>query len=57
MALTLMAKAMSKSERDKAMRVLRRNGYTGIKVKMIRGKRILHDKILPATYYEIWANR
>jgi len=56
MALTLMAKAMSKSERDRAIRVLRRNGYTGIKVKMIRGKRVLHDRILPATYYEIWAN-
>jgi len=56
MALTLMAKATSKSERDRAIRVLRRNGYTGIKVRMIRGKRILHNKILPATYYEIWAH-
>jgi len=57
MALTIMAKAMSKGERDQNIRILRRNGYTGIKVKIIRGKRILHGKILPATYYEIWANR
>ena len=57
MALTIMAKAMSKGERDQNIRILKRNGYTGIKVKIIRGKRILHDKILPATYYEIWANR
>jgi hypothetical protein len=57
MAATLMAKAMSKSERDKYIRVLKNHGYTGIKVRVIHGKRILRDRILPATYYEIWVNK
>lgn len=57
MAATLMAKAMSKGERDKYIRVLKKHGYTGIKVRIIHGKRVLRDRILPATYYEIWVNR
>lgn len=56
MAATLMAKAMSKSERDRDIRVLKWHGYRGIKVRVIHGKRVLNDKILPCTYYEIWAN-
>lgn len=56
MAATLMAKAMSKQERDRNIRVLKRHGYRGIKVRVIHGKRVLNDRILPCTYYEIWAN-
>lgn len=57
MAATLMAKAQSKGERDKYLRVLKNNGYTGIKVRVTHGKKILRGRILPCTYYEIWANK
>ena len=52
----LMATAVSKSERDKNIRILKRHGYTGIKVKITHGSRIINNRIVPATYYEIWAN-
>lgn len=52
----LMATATSKSERDRNIKILKRHGYTGIKVRITHGSRIVNDRIVPATHYEIWAN-
>lgn len=56
MASTLMASAISKRDRDRYIKILKDNGYRGIKVRVIHGKKIFRDRIYPATYYDIWTN-